>query len=193
MTCAMASTGPDASSRTMGLAAGGTTRVGVTDSRSTRCVVEPKKKRAAPVWPCVPSTMRVACESAAVFRISTWGSPTRTSSVAGCANAVRRDRRRKGGERLPALALDHVRVDGHRCRLHEERLDDVEQRQARQRPLPSGQAAPAHAAAWRTMSAEGGGKIHGAQYEWGMKHYQGPVMIQRPYRKSRTTPAEVSG
>ena len=51
----------------MALAAGGTTSVGVTVSRSTRCVVDPKKRRAAPVWPCVPSTMRLACASAAAF------------------------------------------------------------------------------------------------------------------------------
>ena len=40
-----------------------------------------------------------------------------------------RDRRREGGQRLSTLALDHVRIDGHRRGLHEQRLDNVQQRQ----------------------------------------------------------------
>ena len=161
MTCAMARTGPDASSRTMGLAAGGTTSVGVTVSRSTRCVVEPKKKRAAPVWPCVPSTMRVACEAAAAFRISTCGSPTRTSSVAGCANAVDvTDDARAASACRHSLWITSA-VDGHRRGLHEERLDDVHQRQGRTAIA----VGPGTASARRRMADDvrrGRGKIHGA-------------------------------
>ena len=157
MTCAMASAGPDASSRTMALAAGGTTSVGVTVSRSTRCVVDPKKRRAAPVWPCVPSTIRLACASAAAFRISTCGSPTRTSSVGGCANAVdvTDDARAASACRHSLWITSASTVIAAACtRSGSTTCSSVKAA----RPPPSGQAPPAHATAWRTMSAEGGEK-----------------------------------
>ena len=97
-----------------------------------------------------------------------------------------RDRRRERGERLPALALDPLRVDRHRRGLHEERLDDVQQRQGG----PAVAIGPRPSGARHRMADDvrrGRGKIHGAEHERRVGHCVDPVMIQRSRRPGRTS------
>ena len=181
-TCAMASDGPDASSRTMAFAAGGTTSVGVTVSRSTRCVVDPKKRRAAPVWPCVPRTIRLACASAAACenldvrqpdadierrgRATTpWTRPTRRGRRAPVGTRPGSPPRRRSSPR-PARGAARPRAavsgrHGHRRRARHLR-----------RTRPHGGRCPPRA-------GKNPRRIAPTAYE---TLCEGPVMIQRPCR-----------
>ena len=189
MTCSMASVGPAAPSRTMGLARGREDQ-----RRRHRFAQHALRGRAEEQARGAGLALRAKHDEAGV-RIG-GGFEHRDVRQADADLERRRtgQRRRRVGagqrrERPPALVLNRVGFGGHRRGLHQQRFDDVEERQ-RGAALAVGARAAGERHGMPDELRRRWGKIHGAQHERGVRHYRSLIMNE-PSRPRRTVRAAV--